>query len=144
MNYVLEIDINCPRDKLVKLFDDPDTMPRWQPDLISFEHKRGVAGQVGAESVLRYKRGKREFEMVETITSRNLPEEFSGTYETNGVKNKLGNRFILVDDKTTKWQLDSEFKFSGLLKLIAFLRPSIFKKQTFKYMEQFKQFAERA
>lgn len=52
--------------------------------LQSFEHLSGTPGQVGARSKLVYKMSKRHIEMIETITVRKLPQEFSGTYEADG------------------------------------------------------------
>ena len=91
MKYSLELVINLPRDRLVELFDNQENVKKWQPDLVTFEHKSGEAGKVGAESRLVYRMGKGEQEMIETIVARNLPEEFSATYEADGVWNKLNS-----------------------------------------------------
>ena len=61
--------------------------------------------------------GKREVEMVETITRRDLPREFTGTYETPTVWNEVGNHFEKVDMKQTKWISHVDFKFRGFMKL---------------------------
>lgn len=143
MKYTSEITINLPRDRVIELFDNPDNMPKWQPGLQSFEHLSGVAGQSGATSRLKYKMDKREIEMIETITSRNLPDEFSGTYEANGVRNNVVNRFYNEGDKT-RWVAEHEFKFSGFMNLMGWIMPGAFKKQTRQIMEQFKEFAESA
>jgi len=80
MNYSTTIDIDLPIDRVIELFDNPDNMKKWQPQLESFEHVSGESGKPGAKSKLKYKMGKREVEMIETITVNNLPDEFSGTY----------------------------------------------------------------
>ena len=77
MKFTVKITINLPRDRVITLFDSTETLYKWQPDLISFEHESGTAGEVGAKSRLEYKIGKREVKMVETITVRNFPDEFS-------------------------------------------------------------------
>ena len=94
MKYTLEINIDLPRQKVIELFDDPDNMAKWQPGFVSFEHLHGKPGEEGASAKLKYKMGKREVEMIETITKRNLPDEFNGTYEAKGVFNIIRNRFI--------------------------------------------------
>jgi len=142
MKYNLDITINLPREKVIELFDNPDNMKHWQKGLVSFEHFSGEAGNVGAKSKLKYKMGKREIEMIETITKRDLPNEFSGTYEAKGVWNDMKNYFSIVDENKTKWASEVEFKFSGFMKIIAFLMPGNFKKQSYKYMVDFKNFAE--
>ena len=141
MKYTVDVVIDLPRARVIELFDDPDNMPKWQPDLISFEHQ---SGQPGAKSQLRYKMGKREIEMIETITSRNLPDEFSGTYEAQGVWNSVANHFKEEGPEKTRWIMESEFKCSGFMRIIAFLFPGTFKKQSLKMMNLFKDFAESA
>jgi carbon monoxide dehydrogenase subunit G len=143
MKYSNEIEINLPLNKVIELFENPDNMKHWQPGLQSFEHISGARGQVGARSRLKYKMGKREIEMVETITKQNLPEVFAATYDAKGVHNLQFNKFIPVSENKTKWVTETEFKFSGFMKLISFLMPGTFKKQSQKYLDDFKAFSEK-
>ena len=70
---------------MVELFDDPDNMVKWMEGLRSFEHVSGTPGRPGAKSRLIFERDDGEtFEMIETLTRYNLPDEISGTYETEG------------------------------------------------------------
>lgn len=143
MKYTHEIEINLPINQVIELFDNANNMKHWQPGLVSFEHLSGTPGQVGAKSKLKYKMGKREIEMIETITVKNLPEEFSGTYEAKGVFNIVKNFFSPLGENKTKYISECEFQFKGFMKIIAFLMPGMFKKETAKYMKQFKEFAEK-
>ena len=143
MKYKLEIEIDLPREKVIELFDNPDNLKHWQEGFVSFEPKSGVSGQVGAKSHLKYKMGKRDVEMVETITKRNLPDEFSGTYETKGMWNEVKNFFYEVGPNKTKWVSENEFRASGAMKLFSLLMPGMFKRQSYKYMVDFKNFAEK-
>ena len=88
--------------------------------------------------------GNREIEMIETITRRNLPEEFSGTYDAKGVHNIISNKFIELGPNKTKYLTESEFQFKGFMKLMGWLMPGAFKKQSQKFLEDFKAFAEKA
>ncbi|MDN5204064.1 SRPBCC family protein [Fulvivirgaceae bacterium BMA10] len=143
MKYTNEIEIDLPVEKVIALFDNPDNMSKWQPELLSFEHISGEPGQVGAKSKLLYQMGKRKIEMIETITKRDLPQEFAGTYEAKGVKNWINNRFVETTPDKTKWISDNEFKFSGFMSVMGPLMGSkAFSKQSMKYMVQFKEFAE--
>jgi hypothetical protein len=144
MKYTNEIEINLPLTKVIELFDNPENMKHWQPGLQSFEPISGTPGQTGAKSRLKYQMGKRNIEMIETITKRNLPDEFSGTYEAKGVFNIISNKFIPLGPNKTKWVADNEFQFSGFMKLMGWLMPGAFKKQSQKYLEYFKEFAEKA
>ena len=142
MKYTNEIEINLPIDRVITLFDNPDNMKHWQPGLQSFEHISGTPGQVGAKSRLRYKMGNREIEMIETILKRDLPHSFDGTYEAKGVYNVISNKFIPLGPNKTKWVTETEFKFSGFMKLMGWLMPGAFKKQSQQYLDKFKAFAE--
>lgn len=142
MKYRCEIEIERPVDKVVELFDNPNNLKKWMPGLQSFEHISGEPGQPGAKSRLKFKMGSREIEMIETVTKRNLPEEFSGTYETDGVYNEVSNSFQPIDGGTN-WVADSEFRFTSLaMKLMAFFMPGAFRKETMKHLNAFKEFAE--
>lgn len=143
MKYTVETEINLPIARVVELFDDPENLKHWQPGLISFEPISGTPGQPGAKSRLKYKMGKRDIEMIETITVRNLPDEFSGTYEAKGVFNIVKNYFRAVSENKTKYISENEFQFKGFMKLIGFLMPGAFRKESEKYLQQFKEFAEK-
>ncbi len=142
MKYSSEIIINLPIERVVALFDNPDNMKKWMEGLVSFEPLSGVPGQVGARSKLRFKMGRRDIDMVETITVRNLPAEFSGTYEAKGVFNLVSNKFTDLGNGRTKYTSEQEFRFSGFMKIIGMLMPGAFKKQSVKYLEDFKRFVE--
>ena len=143
MKFSQEITINLPREKVVELFDNPDNMQHWQKGLITFKHLSGIPGKVGAQSLLKYRMGKREIEMTETITKRNLPDEFSGVYEAKGVWNEVRNFFIPISEDQTLWRTENNFKFRGAMKLMAAIMPKAFKKQSYEFMENFKSFAEK-
>ncbi len=143
MKYTTEVEINLPREKVIELFDSTENLYKWQKGLKSFDHISGDPGQEGAKSNLVYEMGKRRLEMTETITKRNLPDEFHGTYETKGVWNGFENYFIDKGEGKTLWRTESEFKSSSIMmKLMMTLMPGMFKKQTLKTMNDFKEFAE--
>lgn len=142
MKYTCEITVDLPREDFLKKLDDPENMKHWQQGLVAYQHLSNRPAIEGAQMSLKYKMGKREFEMVETILKRNLPDEFHTTYDTKGVHNIQRNYFTEENGKT-KWVSQSEFQFSGFgMKLMAFLMPGAFKKQSLKYLQDFKAFAE--
>lgn len=142
MKYTTKIEIKQPIDKVVSLFDNPANMSKWMKGLQSFELLSGTQGQPGAKAKLKFKMGKREIEMIETITVRKLPDEFSGTYEAKGVFNSVKNKFYSLSDNTTKYITENEFEFRGFMKIIAFFMPNAFKKQTLKTLTDFNTFVE--
>ena len=142
MKYTTEIVVDVPRDEFIKKMDDPDNMKHWQRGLIGYEQLSKIPGQEGAQTSLSYEMGKRKMDMVETIIKKNLPEEMHMTYDTKGVHNIQKNYFKDEGDKT-RWVSETEFQFSGFgMKLMGFLMPGAFKKQSLKYMQDFKAFAE--
>ncbi|MGX7667406.1 SRPBCC family protein [Flavobacterium pedocola] len=144
MKYNCEVEINQPVNRVIELFDNADNLTKWMEGLESFEPLSGTPGQPGAKSLLKFKMGKRRMEMTETVTVRNLPEEFSGTYEMDGVTNNIKNSFIAVSDTKTLYRTENEFiiKNNFVMKMFALLMPGLFKKQSMKYLESFKKFAE--
>ena len=142
MKYTVFTSIKQPREKVVELFEDPENIAKWQKGFVSMQVKEGAPGATGSKTLLQYKMGKREMEMLETITVNNLPEEFTATYEAKGVWNEMKNFFEEDGEGATKWQAEVEFKFKGFMRLVAFFMPGAFKKQTLKSMQDFKQFAE--
>ena len=144
MKYISEITIHLPLSEFVRKLDNPDNMKHWQKDLISYKQLIGNPGEEGAQMELIYKMGKRELILIETILKRNMPHEFHATYDAKGVHNIQRNYFKAIDENTTKWISESEFQFSGtFMKLMAFFMPGTFKKQSLKYLKDFKAFAEK-
>ena len=143
MNYEHTIEIKLPRKRVIELFDDPNNLAMWQPGFISFKHHSGELGKPGSKSIIKYKMGKREMEMVETLHVRNLPHELHGSYEMKGTLNKIYNYFEEKDENTTIYRCVNEFEFSGfMMKAMGLLMPGMFKKQSLKYLNLFKEFAE--
>ena len=143
MKYSCEIIIDKPIQEVVAKFDNIDNMKEWMNGFQSYEHLSGELGEVGSTAKMTFLMGKREIEMIETITVKNLPTEFSGTYDANGVHNIVKNFFTVIDENKTLYKTDQEFQFTGFMKLIGFLFPSAFKKQSKKYLIDFKAFVER-
>ena len=143
MHYITETLINLPRNRVIELFDNPDNLYKWQEGLQSFEHISGTPGEPGAKSRLKYKMGKREFEMIEHLDEKDFPRYFAGRYEMPQMLNTIKNTFEEVGESQTKWIVDSHFELSGfIMKTMAFFMPGSFKKQTRKMCDNFKRFAE--
>lgn len=142
MKYSNEVMIKLPLNEVIALFDSEENLFKWQPELLTFEHVSGEKGEVGAKSKMRYKMGKREVDMIETITVKDFPKEFSATYEAKGVWNEMRNYFEEIDNNTTRWRSDSHFEFSGFMKLMGIFMSGAFKKQSQKSLDRFKDFAE--
>ena len=143
MKYSCSITINKPIEEVIAKFDNVENLKEWMPGLQEFTHLSGEPGQPGAQSKLVFQMGKRRIEMVETVTVRDLPREFSGTYDASGVHNIVQNYFEASGETQTIYKTDQEFQFKGGMKIIGWLFPGAFKKQSMKYLTDFKAFVEK-
>ena len=145
MQFSCTVDIDQPIEKVIELFDNPDNMKEWQDGFVSFKHLSGSPGEVGSTSVITYENRGKPFELIETIMVRNLPHEFSGMYEHKSMTNTMQNIFTTLENGNTRWTANIEYtKMKGLmLKILTTFMPSMFKKQVQKWMNQFKDFAEK-
>lgn len=140
MKFTSTIDIQAPRDKVVEIFLDPDKQKHFQDGFISKTLLNGKQNTVGAKSKMLYKR----LELMETIQVNNLPDEFQGLYEHKHTTNTMNVKFIPLNSDSTRYI--SEVHYTSLngfvVKIMAKLFPSMFKKQVEKWMTQFKNYVE--
>ena len=142
MKYNIEINIKSPISKIISLLEDRKNDKRWQEGLVNFEHIEGSAGKEGAKSKITYAFGKREIEIRETIIKKGLNKS-SFEYESNMVYNIVENSFISIDKNNTRWEQDHDFRGKSiLLRIMIFLMPNVFKKQSIKFLNDFKKFIE--
>ena len=80
--------------------------------------------------------------MVETIESTNLPEEMTCTYIAPGAWNRVIYLFSERGPAVTGWEFDTEFRCTGLLRILALLTPGMFQRASRRDMTGFKTFAE--
>ncbi|OUS02565.1 hypothetical protein A9Q86_03425 [Flavobacteriales bacterium 33_180_T64] len=143
MKYTTEIKVNIPLDEFIKKMDSIENMKHWQRGFISAEHISGIPGELGSKMKLKYLFGKRKMQLVETITKRNFPKEFHANYTTNSMHNAQQNYFEKTNEGFTKWISKSEFlPLNLVMRIMLFMMPRTFKKQSLKYMQDFKDFAE--
>lgn len=142
MKFSESIEIDQPVEVVAGLFANPDHLDQWMDGFKNIEHLSGVPGTQGAKSRLTFQTGKRKMEMTETITAIDLPKEMNVTYDTGKVFNIVENRFEKLPENRTRIVVDTEYRFKGIMKLIPLLMSGVFKKQTRKYLVDFKEFAE--
>lgn len=132
------------REEVWKAFDIPANLSKWQPTLKSFVHQRGIQGQPGAVSELTYEENGKPVVLIETITVRREPEEFTGTYDNAQAMNAVRNTFAVVDDKHTRWVMESEFVFKGVVfRLLAPFVKGLIDRRIRADMERFKTLLEQ-
>lgn len=142
MKYKTEIVLNKSREDVIKIFEDSSLLPHWQRGLKRSRVIQGKDGEVGTKRKLYIKMEGQSIKMTETITKKNLPEEWHGTYTSKGLKSIQKNYFEALNESQTRWVSYSEFEFSGFMILISKLLPDIFKKRSIIVQQDFKAFIE--
>lgn len=144
MKFRVEMLIDKGPREVWDTFDNPENTKKWQPSLKSFEHFSGEPGQPGAVSKLTYEENGREVVLMESITRRQEPYAFDGTYTGAGVTNHVRNEFIETETGKTKWGMETEFLFQSLpMRLLGPLMKGSFAKRTKQEMQRFKELAEK-
>lgn len=145
MKFKIHIDIDKPQQVVVDYFANPEYLGEYQEGFIKKEHISGEEGQDGAVSKMYYTFSKGEMEITETIIKNNLPESFEGFYHHKHMDNTLRTSFIKLDDNRTRYEAEGEYtRISWVMpRLMAILFPGMFRKQVYKWMENFKNFVEK-
>jgi hypothetical protein len=145
MKFACSVDIAVPIDKAVSLFNDPGYFKEWQSGFVSYEPLSGSPRTTGAKSKIIYINGRHRIELTETIQVMNLPAEMVALYEHRHGVNTMINSFVELPGKITRYTTGIGYmKPIGIMPtLMAFLAPGMVKKQNQKWLDQFKEFAEK-
>ena len=141
MKYTIQTTINKPKSEVVSLYDNIPNLYKWMEGLESVELLSGMEGKKGAKTKMVFKTPKRVMTMTETILLNELPDKMVTSYQADGVFNIIFTEFH-EDGEDTIYRTIQEFKFKGFMRVIGFFFPKAFKKQSMKYLEDFKKFAE--
>ncbi|MDO6597734.1 SRPBCC family protein [Oceanihabitans sp. 2_MG-2023] len=143
MKYTTEIVVKIPLEECIAILNHTANLKHWQKDLTSYEHISGTPGTIGNKMKLNYNINNRKIELTETIMHINLPHEIYFSYETKGILNTQKNHFFATPEGHTKWINENEFSSTSFLtRIMLILMPRAFKKQSKKYLTDFKTFAE--
>ncbi len=137
-HYTLSVEIEQPIARVAELFGDPETLPFWQPGF------QGLEKQDDGTTKLRYLNRGREVVMIETVIKDDLPREYTSRFVVPGMMAMtVANRFEEIAPDRTRYVSENTAESQGLMmKIIGFLMPGCFKKESLRYMENFKAFAE--
>ncbi|MEN8839269.1 MAG: SRPBCC family protein [Flavobacteriales bacterium] len=141
MKYTIETTINRPKKEVVALYDNIPNLYKWMEGLESVKLISGEEGKKGAKTEMVFKTPKRVMTMTETILQNDLPDKMVTSYQADGVYNIIFTEFH-ENGEQTLYRTIQEFKFKGFMRIIGFFFPKAFKKQSLKYMEDFKTFVE--
>lgn len=138
------IEIEQSLNKVAELFANPDYLKEYQDGFVKKELVSGKDGEVGAVSKMYYKHGKRNMELIETITKNDLPHSFEASYHHKHMDNTMKCTFEALGDNKTKYGYEYEYtRINWVMpKLMAILFPGMYRKPAEKWLRQFKAFAE--
>ncbi len=141
MKYTIDTEINKPLDMVVTLFNDVDSFQKWMPGIVNHTILKGQSRNMGTQSIFTFKMGSKIFEMEETVLLNNQTEIVS-KFSANGILNTQRTLFSKIGEEKTLYQVNESFQLKGFIKIIGFLMPGSFKKQTKQFVDAFKEFVE--
>jgi hypothetical protein len=144
MKFTCLTEIYAPREKVMKLWINPNNLQHWQNGFESHKSVSGSPGELESKSILTYNNKGSIFNLEETVIENNLPDSFEGEYEHVTMTNRMRSTFVALDSNTTIWKAEIHYtQFNGVgMKLFGFFGKRIFKKQTQKWLDNFKAFVE--
>lgn len=145
MKFTCTVHINKPQQIVADYFANVDHLGEYQEGFQKKELISGEPWQEGAVSQLYYQNGKRKMELTETVIKNNLPNEFLAEYFHTHTENTMKSTFTVISPNETRYDAEIHYtKFKGaIVKIMAFLFPSFFKKQVQKWLNNFKVFVEK-
>lgn len=142
MKYTVSNTINSSLEKVHQKFIEPDGALNWMEGLQRIEHLSGTPGEVGAKSDFYSVYKNKEMKISETILEQNLPHQIKFGYESPMGYNEVELLFEELNENTVKQTNNSYFALKGFMKVMGFFMKSMFKKQSLKYMNGFKNYVE--
>ena len=143
MKYSVSNTINLPIDVVMEKLNEPDGMLQWMEGLQKVEPISGTPGEEGAISDLHFLHKKKEMKLRETILEQNLPDRIKFSYHSPMGYNEVELQFESLTPDSVKQTNTSYFELKGAMKIFGFLFKGMFKKQSLKYLDAFKAYAEK-
>lgn len=143
MNYTIKNNIKASLNTVANKIADPKAAKEWTEGLESVEQIESEYCKVGSKRKLTYKFGKKEMIMTETILENDLPKSIKFAYDSSMGRNIVELVFEELSSNETQQTCHTEIQINGWMKYVSFLFGGMFKKQTQKYMEAFKSYAEK-
>lgn len=145
MKFTCTVHISKQQQIVADYFANVDHLGEYQEGFQKKELISGEPWQEGAVSQLYYQNGKRKMELTETVIKNNLPTEFLAEYFHTHTENTMKSTFTVISPNETRYDAEIHYtKFKGaIVKIMAFLFPSFFKKQVQKWLNNFKVFVEK-
>ena len=139
MRFEKSLTIRKPVSEVYALYTDRKELSQWQPD---FTNSRQIESYPLPKYTHQIPLGRRKMKMTETILLQHRPDRCDIQYELKGVKQIIHNTFYERVPGETQWQCQTEYRFTGIMKIISFFMRGNFRTQTDMMMQNFKGYAE--
>ena len=139
MKYACSVEVPLNREEAIALWLDESKLAQWQD---GFQHKNWISGSPNTDQsvsqILLFQNG-RKMELEESILTNALPEFIEGEYVHIHMTNIQKVVFEILGENQTKITTEVHYtEFNTLIiKVMAFLFPGMFKKQSQKWPDQF-------
>jgi hypothetical protein len=143
MKYTISNTINKPINVVATKFMEPNGALQWMEGLQKIERLSDKPYEVGAKSRFHSLHKKKKFVIDETILEQNMPNQIKFAFNSPMGYNEVEMVFEQLNDNSTKQINHSYFQLKGIMKLLGPLMKGMFKKQSMKYLNAFKEFAEK-
>ena len=143
MKYTVSNTINKPLDVVIAKFTEPDGTKHWMEGLQKIDRISGEPLAVGSKSEFHFIHKKKEMMIAETILEQDLPRQIKFGYQSPMGYNEVEMIFEKLSDNSVKQINNSYFELKGFMKIMGFLFKGMFKKQSMKYLDGFKAYAEK-
>lgn len=143
MRYTLSNTINKPLSVVAEKFKDTEGAKEWMEGLHTIEPVSGEPGEKGATCYFHFTHKGKEMKLLETILEENLPNQIKFSYTSGFGYNEVELLFEEISENVTKQTTNNYFQLKGFMKIMGFFMSGLFKKQSMKYMDGFKKYAEK-
>ena len=143
MKYTISNTINKPLEEVIEKFRYTEGAKQWMEGLQEIEHVSGKPGEVGSKSNFYFLYKKKEMKISETILEQNFPNQIKFAYQSPMGYNEVEMLFEQLSDNSVKQTSNNYFELKGFMKVMGFLFKGMFKKQSFTYLNGFKNYVEQ-
>ena len=147
LSYYEEIIINSDIENVIVLHEDPQFLGNYMNGFIAFESIKGEARKTGSISEISMifnsnESVTRKVIVKEEVISNNLPNQKVICLNSGSVKNIITYRFIKLSDNKTQFFRDHKYEFNTYMKVYSFFMSRKIKRESYKYLKNFKNFVE--
>lgn len=126
-----------------RFFDDPGNTRSWQPALKSQIHVSGAPGEVGAVYELVHDNNGTDLRSVATVVEKSEFASITTSIDSESSFATMTFRFEPMGRRCTRWILETDYRFKGLYRLVAFFLRSSLHARAHDEMKKVKRLLEK-